>query len=251
LRHDRVIRPERIVGVIPARWGATRFPGKMLAPINGQPLLDWVIRGCLRSRRVTRWRVATDDRRIAALAHAAGVEAVMTSPRLASGSDRVAAAVRNLHVDWVVNWQGDEWLPDGRPIDALVSALESVPHPAVATLVRALPPREAKNPHRVKVALSDSARALYFSRAAIPYDAAGTQPYWLHVGAYAFPKDLLLQFRRWRPTPLERREKLEQLRLLEHGVPIVAAICRVATFGVDTPADARRLTRHVQRLRIR
>lgn len=237
--------------MIPARWGSTRFPGKLLASIGGYPLLTWVIRGCVRSRRVTRWIVATDDPRIAAVASEAGAEIKMTSAGLKSGSDRVAETVVNLRRRWVVNWQGDEWLPDGRPIDALVAALEMHPECPVATLVHPLAADEARNPHRVKVVVSPDGRALYFSRAFIPYDSTGTKPVWLHVGAYAFAKPVLLRFASWPQTPLEKREKLEQLRLLEHGIPIAVARCRVATFGVDTPADARALTRRLAKSRRR
>jgi 3-deoxy-manno-octulosonate cytidylyltransferase (CMP-KDO synthetase) len=237
------IRPEQIVGVIPARWGATRFPGKMLAPIAGRPLIAWVIAGCRRSRRVRRWIVATDDPRIAQVAAALDVEAVLTPRSLKSGSDRVAYAVRTIKADWIVNWQGDEWLPDGRPIDRLVSTLEQAPGCSVATLARPLDHGEMGNPHRVKVVLSQSGRALYFSRAPIPHGNIGTRPCWLHLGAYAFTKASLLAFSGWRPTPLEKREKLEQLRLLEHDVPIVVGSCRMRTHGVDTPEDARKLER--------
>ncbi|MEW5700631.1 MAG: 3-deoxy-manno-octulosonate cytidylyltransferase [Candidatus Zixiibacteriota bacterium] len=242
----RAIGPDDIIGVIPARWGATRFPGKMLASIAGRPLITWVVRGCRRSRRVTRWIVATDDQRIAVAAAAAGAGVVMTSRGLKSGSDRVAQAVANERVAWVVNWQGDEWLPNGRPIDLLVAALERDDSCSVATLVRPLPPVEARNPNRVKVVVSRSGRALYFSRAPIPHDSTGKAPFWLHVGVYGFARRTLLEFAGWPQTPLEKQEKLEQLRLLEHDVPIAVARSRVATYGIDTPADARALARRLR-----
>jgi 3-deoxy-manno-octulosonate cytidylyltransferase (CMP-KDO synthetase) len=219
----------------------------MLAPIAGRPLIERVVRGCLRSRRVHRWIVATDDRRIATALEATGAEVVMTSSRFASGSDRVAHVARRLRARWIVNWQGDEWLPDGRPIDRLVETLEKDPDCRVATLVRPLDRKEKKNPHRVKVVLSQRNRALYFSRAAIPHDTSGSTPIWLHLGAYAFERQTLLRFSAWRPAPLECCEQLEQLRLLEHDVPIAVGKIRVQTCGVDTPADARRLSQRLAR----
>ena len=237
-----MIARRQICGIIPARWGSTRFPGKILTPIANRPLIEWVIRGCLRSKRVQCWIVATDDRRIAAVAERAGAEVVMTSVRFRSGSDRVAAVARNLPVRWIVNWQGDEWLPDGRPIDRLVATLESHPDCPVASLARPMSAAEAKNPHRVKVVVSHSGKALYFSRAAIPHGLFGSEPALLHLGAYAFEKQTLLKFANWRQTPLEKFEKLEQLRLLENDVCVAIGRCSVQTSGIDTPADARRLS---------
>jgi len=243
----RRIDPADVAGIIPTRWASTRFPGKPIAPIAGRPLLEWILRGCLRSTRVKHWLVATDDRRIAAVAEACGVKTIMTPSRLKSGSDRVAFAARRLRAKWIINWQGDEWLPDGRPIDALVRALESDPECEVATLARALPASVSRNPHRVKVVLSHQKRALYFSRAPIPYTFSGNEPYRLHLGAYAFSRSMLLQFARWPQSPLEKAERLEQLRILEHDLPIAVAVCNVTTQGVDTPADARSLERMIRK----
>lgn len=242
-----MIKPSQIAGIIPARWGSTRFPGKLATPIQGRPLLSWVIVGCRRSMRVANWIVATDDRRLAAIAEQAGAESVMTSSRFPSGSDRVAKVAESLRCRWIVNWQADEWLASGRPIDLLIEALERDRETRVATLCRPLSPDESKNPNRVKVVVSQSGRALYFSRALIPHDSSGTHPTRLHLGAYAFDRETLLQFTRWRQTPLEKQERLEQLRFLEHDVPMVVAECRIATFGVDTPADAEELNSRLER----
>lgn len=202
-----------------------------------------------------RWIVATDDRRIAACAEAIGAEAVMTPMTLKSGSDRAAYVSRKLNAKWIANWQGDEWSPNGRPIDLLITALESHPDCPVATLARSLDHLSAQNPNRVKVVLSQSGRALYFSRAPIPHAIlsratardSGTEPFWLHLGAYAFERSVLERFSKWRPSPLEKRERLEQLRLLEHDVPIAVGICRIVTHGVDAPADAKELERLIGR----
>ncbi|GAB4313651.1 MAG: 3-deoxy-manno-octulosonate cytidylyltransferase [Candidatus Zixiibacteriota bacterium] len=217
--------------------------------IAGRPLLEWVIRGCTKSKTVGRWIVATDDRRIGALAHNCGVEAIITPRTLKSGSDRVAYVARGLSSKIIVNWQGDEWLPDGRPIDLLVQSLRRNRMTPVATLARPLDPSDAKNPNRVKVVLSSSKHALYFSRASIPYSKNSSPPALLHVGAYAFERQTLSRFASWPKTPLERQEQLEQLRLLEHDVPIIVTVSRIQTFGVDTPADARLLEKHLTRNR--
>ena len=238
---SRIIQPKDCVGIIPARWGSTRFPGKILTPIAGQPLLQRIIGSCLKSKRVKRWLVATDNSRIAQCAEANGVEAVMTPKSLASGSDRAAYVSRTLREKWIVNWQGDEWSPNGKPIDLLITALEANPECQVATLARPSGPEIAQNSNRVKVVLSDSQRALYFSRAPIPHAFLGTEPFWLHMGAYAFERSMLLRFSGWRPTSLEKRERLEQLRLLEHDVAIAVGLCKVKTFGIDTQADAKEL----------
>lgn len=206
-----------------------------------------VVRACQKSKRVKRWIVATDDRRIAAYAEASGAEAVMTPKALKSGSDRAAYVSRTLNAKWIVNWQGDEWSPNGRPIDLLITALESHPDCQVATLARPLDHLSAQNPNRVKVVLSQLGRALYFSRAPIPHAISGTEPFWLHMGAYAFERSMLERFSKWRPSPLEKRERLEQLRLLEYDVPIAVGICRVVTRGVDAPADAKELERLIGR----
>lgn len=243
----RTIKTGDCVGIIPARWGSTRFPGKILTPVAGKPLLTHIIRGCRQSKRVKRWIVATDDARISECAEACGVEAVMTPASLKSGSDRAAFVSRRIKSRWIVNWQGDEWTPSGRPIDMLIDALESDAESMVATLARPIDFQLAQNPNRVKVVLSQSRRALYFSRAPIPHAFAGTEPFWLHMGAYAFERSMLSQFARWRPTPLEMRERLEQLRLLEHDVPIAVGICRIATHSVDVPDDAIALERLIGR----
>jgi 3-deoxy-manno-octulosonate cytidylyltransferase (CMP-KDO synthetase) len=176
----------------------------------------------------------------------------MTLRSLRSGSDRIALVASRLRARWIVNWQGDEWSPDGRPIDLLVEALESHPECPVATLARPLELPERNNPNRVKVVVSQTGRALYFSRALIPHDFSGAKPVLLHLGAYAFERRTLMQFSEWSPTPLEKRERLEQLRLLEHDVPMTVALCRVQTRGVDTPADAVALeTRLLARRRVR
>ena len=184
------------------------------------------------ARRVDELLVATDDQRIAEAVRAAGGVAVMTPEDLPAGSDRVALAAADLDVDVVVNVQGDEPLIDPTTIDAVVAALDA-PGADVATAMAALSEEEAHAPGRVKVVTDLSGRALYFSRAAIPHGG----PWWVHVGIYAFRKAALARFASLPPTALELAERLEQLRLLEHGVPIrVVAVGRPGR-SIDTPDD--------------
>ena len=184
------------------------------------------------ARRVDELLVATDDERIAEAVRASGGVAVMTPVDLPAGSDRVAMAAAELEVDVVVNVQGDEPLIDPATIDAVVAALDA-PGADVATAMSGLDEAEAHATGRVKVVTDLDGRALYFSRAAIPHGG----PWWVHVGIYAFRKAALMRFASLSPTALELAERLEQLRLLEHGVPIrVVPVARPGR-SVDTPED--------------
>jgi len=188
-------------------------------------------RVCL-ARRVDQALVATDDLRIAEAVRAAGGVAVMTPSDLPAGTDRVALAAAELDADLVVNVQGDEPLIDPDTIDAVIAALDA-PGAEVATAMAALSEGEAYATERVKVVTDLSGRALYFSRAPIPHGG----PWWVHVGIYAFRKAALARFAALPPTALELTERLEQLRLLEHGIPIrVVPVARPGR-SIDTPAD--------------
>jgi 3-deoxy-manno-octulosonate cytidylyltransferase (CMP-KDO synthetase) len=232
------------VGIIPARYRASRFPGKPLAKIAGRPMLAHVIEGARRAKRLREVWVATDDERIAAVAAAAGAPVVMTSPDHPTGTDRLAEAAARTDDAIVVNVQGDEPLIEGFVIDAAVEALEADPGAAMSTVVHALEPGALADPNRVKVVLDRAGRALYFSRAAIPYrreDAPA--PRWLqHVGLYAYRRDFLLRFVGLAQTEAERAEGLEQLRALEHGFPIrCATIEGWRSVPVDVPEDVARV----------
>lgn len=229
------------VAVIPARFASERFPGKPLADIAGVPMIVRVCRQAAKARLDAVY-VATDDERIAHVVRGAGFAAVMTSPACASGSDRVAEVVRGLAepVGVVVNVQGDEPLVDPRDIDALVDA--TVAHPeAIGTLARPLTdPERFTNPNVVKVVRAPSGRALYFSRGPIPYGLDGASDGALqHVGLYAYHPGVLARFTALAPTPLERRERLEQLRALENEIPIHVTMCVSdrPSIGVDVPSD--------------
>jgi 3-deoxy-manno-octulosonate cytidylyltransferase (CMP-KDO synthetase) len=231
------------VGIIPARYGATRFPGKPLVPIAGKPLLQHVVEGARGAKRLRDVIVATDDARIAAACAAFGARAVMTSPAHATGSDRIAEAAAQLDAEIVVNVQGDEPLIAGFVIDAVVDALLAAPECAIATAVHRADADAEADPNRVKVALDRSGDALYFSRAPIPYAFAGdaAPARWQHVGLYAYRREALLELVKLPQTPAERAERLEQLRALEHGMRIrCAVIDGWRSVPVDVPDDLAR-----------
>ena len=233
----------RTVGVIPARYGSTRFPGKALAAIAGRPMIQRVWEGARQAKRLSRVIVATDDERIASVCRDFGAEVAMTRADHPTGSDRLAEVAATLDEDAVVNIQGDEPLIEGFVIDACVEALEADPDAPMATCVHRLDPADAADPNRVKVVLDRNGRALYFSRAAIPYarDEA-PRAAWQHIGLYAYRRPFLAELGRLEPTAAERSEQLEQLRVLEHGYPIRCAIIEGwHSVPVDVPEDVPRV----------
>ena len=249
----------RAVGVIPARFAATRFPGKPLAPIAGKPLVQRVWEGTRTAKRLAQVLIATDDERIAAACRAFGAEAVLTAAHHPTGTDRsaeavltaahhptgtdrIAEAAAGLDADVVVNVQGDEPLIEGHVIDAAVGALEEDPGAAMSTVAHPAEPEDLDDPNRVKLVLDRRGRALYFSRSRIPYEREPGAPRLQHVGLYAYRRPFLLEFVRLPRTPLERSEALEQLRALEHGHAIrVAVVEGWRSVPVDVPADVARV----------
>jgi 3-deoxy-manno-octulosonate cytidylyltransferase (CMP-KDO synthetase) len=239
-----MVRAMSAVGIIPARFRASRFPGKPLAPIAGRPMLQHVIEGARRAKRLREVWVATDDERIAACARAVGAPVTMTSPDHPTGTDRLAEAAAALDDAVVVNVQGDEPLIEGFVIDAAVEALEADAEAAMATVVHDLEAGALDDPNRVKVVLDRRGRALYFSRAPIPFRREdGPAPRWLqHVGLYAYRREFLARFVGLARGEAEQAEGLEQLRALEHGFAIRCA--RVEgwhSVPVDVPADVARV----------
>jgi 3-deoxy-manno-octulosonate cytidylyltransferase (CMP-KDO synthetase) len=231
------------VGIIPARMGASRFPGKPLARIAGKPMLQHVVEGARSAKRLREVIVATDDARIAAACANFGARAVMTSAAHATGTDRIAEVAAGLSDEIVVNVQGDEPLIVGFAIDAVVDSLAAAAECAMATAVHRAEPGAASDPNRVKVVLDRAGNALYFSRAAIPFarDPAASPALWQHVGLYAYRRRFLLELVRLPQTPLERAEQLEQLRALEHGHRIRCAVLEdFRSVPVDVPDDVAR-----------
>ena len=242
----------RAVGIIPARWSSTRFPGKPLYHIAGKPLLRHVLERCLRARALDSVIIATDDMRIANAAFDWGAEIALTSPRHHSGTDRVAeVAKKATEFAYIINIQGDEPLVDPRLINRLVSKLRSNRKIDIVTAAHPFSdPAEAASPHQVKVVVDSAGRALYFSRAAVPYARNFSQARYLrHQGIYGFRREALLQFVKWKSAPLERAESLEQLRALENGVKVHVLVTKHGSPGVDTPEDAMALEQKLARVR--
>lgn len=229
------------IGVIPARFGSTRFPGKPLKKILGKPLLQWVIEGSRTSQLLKEIWVATDHQEIFDLAEKCGARAVMTSPDLPTGSDRVFAASQNSQAEVVVNIQGDEPLIRGEMLDQLVAPMLSDRTLEMATLGRKLKEGDLQSQNTAKIVMNRHSEALYFSRFPIPYsrvDASGQGAVCLkHIGLYAFRKTFLAEFCAQRPTALELAEGLEQLRALYLGARIKVVEVDFESWGVDTPED--------------
>jgi len=249
------------VGIIPARYGSTRFPGKPLASLEGKPLVQHVWERAARARKLARIIVATDDDRIVKTVTAFGGVALLTSPDHASGTDRAEEAVRQLEakgasIGIAVNIQGDEPLLDAGALDGLVSALESDPGLDYATLAEPFSSaEEILDPNTCKVVTDSKGFALYFSRSPIPFfrhvGAEGITPlaaglkarpdpaagYHRHVGIYAFRRAALAEFSRLPASKLEKLEGLEQLRVLEAGHRMRVVVSRQVTMDVDTPQD--------------
>jgi 3-deoxy-manno-octulosonate cytidylyltransferase (CMP-KDO synthetase) len=253
----------KAVAIIPARYASTRLPGKPLLVIKGKPLIQYVYER-VKSSSVQQVIVATDDERIAAAVKGFGGEAVLTSPSHRSGTERVAEVTAGIDADIIVNCQGDEPLIPPEAIDNAIVAFARDPSIMVTTLITPLEKGDdLSNPHLVKVVVDHNGYALYFSRALIPYprdvletknagplkeeelikfDKKELAGYWQHIGLYAFRREFLLKLAALPPSPLERREKLEQLRILENGYKIKTVICSTPSIGIDTPEDVERFT---------
>ena len=234
--------PQRILGVIPARFASTRFPGKALVSIAGKSMLQHVWERASMARYLTKLVIATDDQRIAQAARAFGAEVRMTLETHLSGTDRVAEVASSDSATIVVNIQGDEPLIDPGAIDTAVLALDGEEETQMATLKRRISDSaEIANPNVVKVVTTANGDAIYFSRSAIPYDRGDQAAYYKHIGLYVYRRDFLLGYSGLPVGPLEQAEKLEQLRALENGHRIRVAETDYESFGVDTPADLERL----------
>lgn len=238
-----------VLAVIPSRLGAQRFPGKPLAMIAGKPMVQWVWEAAHAARRVTRVVVATDSDKIASVVKSFGGEAVMTSKNCPSGTDRVAEVARTSRAGIIVNVQGDEPLLAPQTIDKAIEALQQDSTAVMSTAVRkAESEREWRNPNVVKAVLDRMNYAIYFSRAPIPWEAgsprtASKAPHWVHMGLYAFKRPFLFRFAALPPSTLEQSEKLEQLRVLEHGCAIKVVIAQGVNCAVDRPEDVKKVER--------
>ncbi len=232
----------RILGVIPARLASTRLPRKVLRPLLGRPMLQWVVEAALRCPQLDAVIVATDSAEVADLCRAKGWACQMTDAALPSGTDRMRAVALVQAAAIYVNVQGDEPLLQPAHIDALLRPFARGPHVEVTTVKTPCTPANIANPNAVKVVTATDGRALYFSRATIPYDREGTGATpWKHLGLYAYRHDALLRFGMLQASPLEQTERLEQLRLLENGVALYVEPVDFDTVGVDTEEDIARV----------
>jgi 3-deoxy-manno-octulosonate cytidylyltransferase (CMP-KDO synthetase) len=243
---------KKCIGIIPARYASTRFPGKPLAMIQGKSMIQRVYEQA--SKVMDCVYVATDDDRIFNAVKGFGGRVTMTSPHHTSGTDRCAEAVIRVEqelgekFDVVLNIQGDEPFIEPQQISLLMECFND-PRTQIATLVKmATLPDEVFNPNRPKVVLGTNQQALYFSRSPIPYVRGSESSLWplaanfyLHIGLYAFAKDVLLEITRLPQSPLEKAESLEQLRWLENGFHIAVRTTTYDSFGIDTPEDLARL----------
>lgn len=241
----------RTLIVIPARYASSRLPGKPLLRSTGKYLIQHVVERAVQARCNDGVLVATDDTRIAAAVASFGGQSIMTSRAHPSGLDRVAEVARRVEADVYVNLQGDEPEIDPADIDRLVDVLLASPDGSVATLAAPIASlHDYQSPHCVKVACDPTGRALYFSRSPIPFVRDGQpdlqqrpSPFLHHVGIYAYRREDLLAIAQLPPSPLERLEKLEQLRALEHGWSFAVGVVARAPKGVDTFEDYLRFSR--------
>jgi 3-deoxy-manno-octulosonate cytidylyltransferase (CMP-KDO synthetase) len=238
---------ERVIAVIPARLASTRLPRKVLRPIAGVPMLGWVYRAALACPQLDQVLIATDSTEVVAYADSQGWPSLMTSAALASGTDRVHAVATMVDADIYVNIQGDEPLIRREHIDALLRPF-ALPGAEVTTLSTPCSPQEINDPNAVKVVTASDGRALYFSRATIPYIRGEAMVPRKHLGIYAYRKAALRRFAALPPSPLESAERLEQLRLLENGVSIYVEHTTLNTIGVDTEEDLLAAERILMRL---
>lgn len=236
---------QKIVGVIPSRWGSTRFPGKSLALISGKPMIQWVVERVKQARMLDAVIVATDDARIAECVQALGipdVQVAMTRPDHPSGTDRIAEAVESLDVDSVINVQGDEPLIDPALIDELAGVISSGEWDMATAATPIQDEDQINDPSVVKALFNRHGQALYFSRSTIPHirEPKGIPTngvYWRHIGIYAYRRDYLLKLVAEPPCELENLEKLEQLRALDMGCRMKVIKTKDFGIGVDTPTD--------------
>jgi len=238
--------PRKILGVIPARFSSTRFPGKVLATIGGKTMLEHVYQRASFSTYLTNVIIGTDDERVYNVARCFGARVRMTRPDHRTGTDRVAEVASAEDAELVVNIQGDEPLIDPAAIDAAILPMVHEPELVMGTLKKRIEnPREITDPNVVKVVTDGAGNAIYFSRCPIPFarGESGGTPYFKHIGLYVYRRDFLLEYSALPVGPLEIAERLEQLRALENGFRIRVVETEYESLGVDTPEDLERVSR--------
>ncbi|MFB3894983.1 MAG: 3-deoxy-manno-octulosonate cytidylyltransferase [bacterium] len=251
----------KILGVIPARYAATRFPGKPLADICGKPMVLHVYDRAKRAKLLTELYVATEDERIVRVVEQAGGKAIMTSASHQSGSDRLGEVAGKIDADIIVNIQGDEPLLEPEMLDEMVRPLIDDKTILMGTLKKRISnPEDLQNPNIVKVVCDKNGFAIYFSRSLIPYPksgwkdasihglAEGDLAIYKHLGLYAYQKEFLMKFTQLPVSPIEKIEGLEQLRALDNGYKIKVVETKFDTIAVDTPEDLERVIKVVSRM---
>ena len=232
----------KLIAMIPARYGATRFPAKLMQDLCGKPVIVHTYQRVADTNLFDQVYVVTDDDHIENAIREVGGKVIRSQKEHNSGSDRLAEASKDLEVDIIVNVQGDEPFTDKENLQKVIDIFANDPQKniAVASLMeRITHPDDIANPNNVKVVVNKFNEALYFSRSVIPFprDTNTKVPYYKHIGIYAYRKDALQQFTQLPPSLLEETEKLEQLRYLENGFKICLALTEISTIGIDTPED--------------
>jgi 3-deoxy-manno-octulosonate cytidylyltransferase (CMP-KDO synthetase) len=241
---------KRAVGIIPARYEATRFPGKPLFPISGKPLIQHVFERCALAKKLESVIVATDDERIFKVVESFGGRAIMTRSDHPNGTDRLAEVARGLDCDIIVNVQGDEPLMDPNLIDTAVERFSSIPDFKFGSAMTPMENEEdIQNPNVVKTVVGRNGQALYFTRFPIPYRRKNTTiPVYQHIGFYVYSREFVIEYSQMAPTPLEQTECLEQLRALENGIRIDMIETKYRGIGVDAPEDVSRIEWELKRM---
>ena len=231
---------KNIVGIIPARYGSTRFPGKPLVDIAGKPMIQHVYESCIQSCLFDKVYIATDDQRIQEVVNGFDAECIMTSSECQSGTERITEAIvsRNIQSEIIVNIQGDEPGIKKAQLESVIS-LFNRPEVEIASLYKKFSPEEnPQDPNKVKVIFNAQNKAIYFSRSLIPYNRSGENTdYFKHIGIYAYRNSILREISKLKSTKLERLESLEQLRWIEHNHAIYLAETNIENISIDTPAD--------------
>ncbi len=244
----------RTIGIIPARFASTRFPAKVLAQIGGKPMIEHVWLRAQECKNLDDVLIACDHKDVFKVAERFGAKVFLTDSNHPSGTDRIAQAVGELEFELVVNIQGDEPFIDPKTVDSLVDLLKNDSQCQMGTVIKEIQDEsDFHNPNIVKCVIDSQGYALYFSRAAIPYNRNNSKPAGLkqykHLGLYAYRKNFLLQYKDWPKSILESTEQLEQLRVLEKGYRIKTVVTQSESIAVDTPEDLIKAEQWFERLR--
>lgn len=245
---ERQVFAGKRVGVLPSRYGSTRFPGKPLTSILGKSLIQRAYENAIRSTLLDTVIVATDDPRIFHHVWSFGGQCVMTSPECVNGTERIAEATSQYlpEAEIIVNIQGDEPCLSPKVVDTLIAKLDAYPEISIVTPVTlTTDPEEILTNHKVKCVFDKNEKALYFSRSPIPHSLKKETPIYLHMGVYAFRRQALFNYIQLAPTPLNQAEDLEQLRILEHGGEIHICIVNTKSPSVDYPEDINKVEKYL------